>query len=225
MAEYYILWAYLKVCPFASISPKIHVLFSPICFYTLLMAVAQFCTSGVVICYVIPVLWMTLDIKRADDFEWHSTVKSQKQLLKTHIILEVHAVSRKIENTMKLLMHTSLGCCCWWQLRTCCCYRPRSTHSSTCAVHTQFTSRHDSVIVCAKRACTWSTDVIYRVVNDINLPACRTVDGVLSYLLRGCYRSTDARPEITQDGRHPAGDRVSSHQRRRCLSRLASTTR
>ena len=49
----------LCVCLSASISPELHVRSSPTFFCTLPMAVARSSSGGVVIRYVLPVLWMT----------------------------------------------------------------------------------------------------------------------------------------------------------------------
>jgi len=47
------------VCLFAIISPELHVRSSPNLLRMLPMAVARSSSGGVVICYVLPVLWMT----------------------------------------------------------------------------------------------------------------------------------------------------------------------
>jgi len=49
----------LSVCLSAIISSELHVRSSPIFLCLLLMPVARFCSGGVVIRYVLPVLWMT----------------------------------------------------------------------------------------------------------------------------------------------------------------------
>ena len=49
----------LCVCPSVIISPKLHVRFSPNFLRVLPMAMARSSSGSVVICYVLPVLWMT----------------------------------------------------------------------------------------------------------------------------------------------------------------------